>query len=426
MSLQWLVPAALLGLVALMVPVLVHLLTRQERRAVAFPSLRFLVATQLVSMRHRRIHDWWLLVVRAAVLAAAVAALAGPLLITAGRERSWNMRTARAIVVLPAPGVEPVAGSGDGAKTLPPTDEITTAFSSRVVMSHERIADAIRTSVAWLSTQPPAARELLIVGDLRADTISAADLAAVPPFVGIRFLPDPLVPASAETVLAVQVRSNGLAAIETRRIRLNVQDTVVERGSGAGAGAVTATSLQLLEVRAAGDDQRLADAALTALLTEGMIVGGREARRVVVSWSDRTPPPATAVAAAATPASAPWMVRTLERAGFAGAVEGDALIVQAPGRPEGAAAVRLLRSVAAAAFENPDLPAEPRRVPAEELARWSRPAGMSPADAVRQDEGDRRLLWALALVLLAVEAAVRRSRAAAVNSVQPAEVARVA
>ncbi len=96
----WLAPAALWGLAALAIPILVHLLTRQERQATPFPTLRFLTATRLVSMRHRRLHDWLLLVVRAAIVAAAAAALAGPLLVTSQRQRTWNTRVARAVVVV--------------------------------------------------------------------------------------------------------------------------------------------------------------------------------------------------------------------------------------------------------------------------------------------------------------------------------------
>ena len=46
----------------------------------------------------------------------------------------------------------------------------------------------------------------------------------------------------------------------------------------------------------------------------------------------------------------------------------------------------------------------------EQLSSWSRQPGSPLADAPLRDEGDRRWLWGAALVLLAVEAWMRRSR----------------
>jgi hypothetical protein len=44
----------------------------------------------------------------------------------------------------------------------------------------------------------------------------------------------------------------------------------------------------------------------------------------------------------------------------------------------------------------------------DRLAGWSRPVGFDPATP--SDEGDRRWFWGLALVLLSVEALLRRSQ----------------
>lgn len=360
----WLVPIAMWGLVALAVPILVHLLTRQERRPVAFPSLRFLRATRLVAMRRRRIHDWLLLIVRAAAITAAVAALAGPLFVTAARQRAWSARTARAIVVV------------DGATVSP--DEISRAFSSRVIGAGPRTAEGVRAAVEWLATEPPAARELLIAGDLREDAIEEADLAIVPGHVGIRFLPETDATADADVRLPVMTLNKSSVVVEERQVHLNPSATVVDSGSRAAASA---TPMHRLEMRATPDDQPAADAALTALLAEGIVADVPGERRVIVVWPGASEPEAT----------------------------GDAVIVHVPETPSGAEAVRILREIAADVLDDPAMPREPRRIPATDLARWSRPAGPAPNDAVKQDEGDRRMLWALALALLTLEWGLRRS-----------------
>ncbi len=70
MGIAWLLPAAwwLGALVA--VPVAVHLLARQRRRPLRFPTLRFIEAASAPSRRHWRVRDPGLLAVRSAILLA--------------------------------------------------------------------------------------------------------------------------------------------------------------------------------------------------------------------------------------------------------------------------------------------------------------------------------------------------------------------
>lgn len=74
----WLQPWAWLGLGALVVPIVIHLFSRRPARTEPFPSLRFLTATELRPTRRTRLSDWPLLLVRLAILTAAVIALAQP------------------------------------------------------------------------------------------------------------------------------------------------------------------------------------------------------------------------------------------------------------------------------------------------------------------------------------------------------------
>jgi hypothetical protein len=71
-------PLVLVGLGALAIPVLIHLIQRERKRVVEFPSLMFLRRIPYQSVRRRRIRDWLLLVLRLAALALIVMAFARP------------------------------------------------------------------------------------------------------------------------------------------------------------------------------------------------------------------------------------------------------------------------------------------------------------------------------------------------------------
>jgi hypothetical protein len=75
---SFLAPLFLLGLAALAVPVLIHLVQRERRQVVPFPSLMFLKRVPYRSMRRRQIRNWLLLLMRAAALALIVGAFARP------------------------------------------------------------------------------------------------------------------------------------------------------------------------------------------------------------------------------------------------------------------------------------------------------------------------------------------------------------
>jgi aerotolerance regulator-like protein/VWA domain-containing protein len=74
----FLTPAFLVGLGALAIPVLVHLIQRERKRVVEFPSLMFVRRIPYQSVRRRRIRHWALLALRAAAIALVVAAFARP------------------------------------------------------------------------------------------------------------------------------------------------------------------------------------------------------------------------------------------------------------------------------------------------------------------------------------------------------------
>jgi hypothetical protein len=71
-------PLVLVGLGALAIPVLIHLIQRERKRVVEFPSLMFLRKIPYQSVRRRRIRDWFLLLMRLTSLVLIVLAFARP------------------------------------------------------------------------------------------------------------------------------------------------------------------------------------------------------------------------------------------------------------------------------------------------------------------------------------------------------------
>jgi aerotolerance regulator-like protein/VWA domain-containing protein len=75
---SFLSPLFFLGLAAIAVPVLVHLIQRERKRVIEFPSLMFIQKIPYQSVRRRRIRHWFLLLLRAAAIALFVLAFARP------------------------------------------------------------------------------------------------------------------------------------------------------------------------------------------------------------------------------------------------------------------------------------------------------------------------------------------------------------
>ncbi len=95
----FLVPAFFAGLAALAVPVLIHLIQRERKDAVVFPSLMFIRMVPYKSTRRRRIRNWALFLMRSLAMLLLIAAFARPYV-----EReiagSGPLATAREVVIL--------------------------------------------------------------------------------------------------------------------------------------------------------------------------------------------------------------------------------------------------------------------------------------------------------------------------------------
>ena len=75
---SFLAPLFFVGLAAIAVPILVHLIQRERKDVVEFPSLMFIRKIPYQSVERRRIHNWLLLLLRAAAMVLLVAAFTRP------------------------------------------------------------------------------------------------------------------------------------------------------------------------------------------------------------------------------------------------------------------------------------------------------------------------------------------------------------
>ena len=95
---SFLTPLFLVGLAGLAIPVILHLIQKERKNVVQFPSLMFLRRIPYQSVRRRRIRHWLLLFMRLAALALIVLAFARPFL--RRTEIAAGASGAREVVVL--------------------------------------------------------------------------------------------------------------------------------------------------------------------------------------------------------------------------------------------------------------------------------------------------------------------------------------
>ena len=93
-------PLFFLGLGTIAVPILVHLIQRERKNVVHFPSLMFVRKIPYQSVRRRRIRHWFLLLMRAAAIALIVAAFARPFLLSGAAAAAAAGGGSREVVIL--------------------------------------------------------------------------------------------------------------------------------------------------------------------------------------------------------------------------------------------------------------------------------------------------------------------------------------
>ena len=385
-SLVWLNPVAWWGLLFTALPVIIHLVARHRGRRLLFPSLKFIPTVPMAALRRREITEWPLLVVRIAIVALATAAFAGPVVVSSARRAGWNQRVVRATV-------STIADEGVAR------DRIAGEKRSSFVHAHfsaAHLPDAIRDAASWMKQQPPAARELVVIGDLRDGLLLERDLDLVAPSAGLRFVAVDSGRAGPPPRPQVVADGGGRTSVFDLEVEAGLLSTAVKYAQTTGAEP-------RVTVDGGAAQQAQADAILRAVLREGVLMNADRSRRVVIAFDGST------LGSDLKPAGDGWMRDVLERIPEArGGEQNGALIVRVSMPVTDRRAAGIVAQVVRRTFAGSFDAFEPRRLSPATLEVWSRSPGPSPDEVLPADEGDRRWFWAAVLLLLAVEHLLRR------------------
>jgi hypothetical protein len=209
-------PALLAGLLAIAIPILVHLVQRERKTVVPFPSLMFLRRIPHQSVRRRAIRHWPLLVLRILAVCLIVAAFARPFVRGADAVTMGAVGTREVVILLDR---SYSMGYGDhwarardaavrAVKSLRPGDLATLAFFSTDVeiaarsvdegagllasinraapgAGATRLAPALRAASGILEASRLPRREIVLISDFQAGGWDRAQDSKLPPGVGL-------------------------------------------------------------------------------------------------------------------------------------------------------------------------------------------------------------------------------------------------
>ncbi len=417
----------------MLLPLLIHLLGFGRAPRHRFPTLRFIQSSRLLPTRRTRIHDPWLLLLRAMIVLGAVAALAQPLVQTAERRTSFAASLARVVILDTSVSTQRAAlGAGWGADSA---RVLMRAFAdsadvSRVIETAD-VEAVLSGSVHWLSTQAMK-REIVMLSDFQVGVLDSVGVRDVPVDVGVRL------------------------------VRVGAFD---DGGSGATATAMataSGTPLSLTDQASAEVVSAAFEAARSVGALSYSASGATRMERlqsVAIVSSDY--PGRDSVVARAVPLQTAWMIRLLHEVtahrlaadagkvrAMQGALSGQPLLLFFVSTDVTPAALLPLFTALYDVLPRIDeqgnllarsaelLELETATLPDSVLRGWQRApvAEASSLDmqrlvvvettmpgapgVLRDAPSDARWLWAVVLVLLGAEAAVRRrlSRAANVES----------
>lgn len=209
---QWLNPWAWTGLVLLAVPIVVHLFSRKPPRVFDFPSLRFIQPSALRPTRRSSLHDIPLLLVRLAILGAAVMALAQPFRHAPDRSdgtsgtpvtgaRGAPGAAASMAIVVERPMSATADQSDQRVRITGDTLHLTADDASGTTLRSN-----ITRAVAWLRARP-APRTLIVRSTFARSVLDSGDVAMLPSDVQVVLDPLPVAADSSKQALASRDRS---------------------------------------------------------------------------------------------------------------------------------------------------------------------------------------------------------------------------
>jgi hypothetical protein len=214
---NFLAPAALAGLLAIAIPVVIHMINRERRETVAFPSLMFLRKIPYRSVRRQKLRHLLLLAVRCLAIAIIVWAFARPFFerrlgvnpaASGGREvvvlldRSYSMahggRWARALNATRAAAgqlgaedrVSVVTFAATASQIVPPTRDagvVQAALAAATPGSEPtRYAAGLRVAAQVLSASDLPRKEVVLISDFHRSGWSTNDDVPMPTGTSIR------------------------------------------------------------------------------------------------------------------------------------------------------------------------------------------------------------------------------------------------
>ena len=407
----WQNPWALLGLGAIAVPILIHLLGRDKAPRHAFPSLRFIEIAELPPTRRTRLHDLLLLATRVAIIAVAAAALAQPLLLFASRRARIDSRLARTIVVDTSASMrrETIGGGPAIDSARQQAKRLASDAQTSVIVETSSLRSAIDGAVAWLESQP-SRRELVLVSDFQTGAIDSATVAEVPSPIGVRAVPIAVRTDRALLERHALVRSASVVA------RIDVASNPTSVSWTLGAAGVPPS------VRVDAEDRRSAEvisAAASTVAVPSPVDTTAGVTVVFAGAADRD-----ALHKRSIRVTSSRLLALISRIGFDSlAVAEDTttgshrLLVFSNDSAATLRSARLLGEIRRALSVAPEVSElDPSTTAATAIASWQRAPSTTPTrETVDSATGpsDGRWLWVLVLVLIVGETWLRRERRAA-------------
>ncbi|HEX9563034.1 MAG TPA: BatA domain-containing protein [Gemmatimonadaceae bacterium] len=442
----WLNPLAFAGLLAVAVPILVHLFGRPRARRQPFPSLRFIALSRQAPIRRSRPSDWLLLVLRVAVIVVAVAALARPHWPAAGATEGRDL-VSRVVVVDTSRSMMRLTSAGDRGldAALREADRLVAVSDAGLVVRTSDPGTAVAGAGEWLA-QRGGRREVVILSDFQGDALSKTRLATVPQDVGVSLVrvavigsPDPIErlvhkgPYSLATQVTVTGQSNGVRW-SARPTDAGGDDSTIIVLSGETEREAAAAALEAARGRGAFADRSPGRAYLPIVVATPGFTGRdamlRAARRATQPWQGsvllrlraddvmreaaRRASPDTS-----TPINRAQLTPVARSAGgsvvaFAAesSLEGRNVLVLFPMVDAGSVASAALvgAAIAAAGIAPVFAEEDPTVLPDEALRLLERPSSSVRPAAGGANPG--RWLWAVAVALLGLESMLRRTRRA--------------
>src|SRR5688572_1490818 len=262
---SFLAPLFFAGLTALAIPVLIHLIQKERKNVVVFPSLMFLKRVPYQSVRRRRIHNWALLMLRLAALALIVAAFARPFL--RGAALAASTEGSRDVVILLDRSYSMGHGdqwqraqraAADAVNTLVPGDRASLVFFSTSAEVAVRPTDERPRLLAEINAAKPGAgatrygpafkvagsliaesnlprREVILISDFQRSGWAASD--------GLRF-PDRTV-VTPVVVEAGDVHNVAVTPVTIAREIFSGQERVIVTGGAINRSATPVANLNM-------------------------------------------------------------------------------------------------------------------------------------------------------------------------------------